>query len=674
LFSNTDIAVLFLDSQCRIKRFTPATVKLFNLILTDVGRPIGDIAHRLQNLNLQQDAETLLTNLMPIEKEVYTDNGEYFVLRILSFRTDDNKIDGIVATFVDVSHLKQAEKSLARSKERVELLLKSTGEAIYGVDEEGRCIFVNNKCLEQLGFTEDELLGNNPHPLIQHTRRDGSRYPWEESFVCRCLKKGISYRGNHDVTWRKDGTSFPALYTAETIVEDGRVTGTVVIFRDMTEADALSSKLNHLARHDPLTGLVNRRGFEERLEQVLERTQRNHTKHALCYLDLDQFKVINDTCGHVAGDQLLRQIGGILSQSVRKRDLIARLGGDEFGVLMENCDVYGAELSAKTIRDAVADYRFQWEDKTHVIGVSIGIVSITEDAGSLIDVLKAADAACYAAKESGRNRFHVYHEQDTALATRHGEMQWVARLNRALEENRLLLALQPIAPIHDLSGENVSYEILLRMQEADGTIIPPADFLGAAERYNLSIKVDRWVISNFFKWKATNKRKLEQVPLFNINLSGQSLGDEDFLNFTIAEFEKYQVSPEKICFEITETAAITNLASATRFIQVIKQLGCLFALDDFGTGLSSFGYLKTLPVEYLKISGLFVKDITDDAIDLAMVKSINEIGQVMGKKTIAESVENEGILVKLRELGVDYAQGYFIGKPVLLDDMTFTKK
>ena len=674
LLSNTDIAVLFLDSQFRIKRFTPATVKLFNLILSDVGRPIGDISHRFHNLNLQQDAETLLSTITPIEKEVHTDNDEYFVLRILPFRTEDNKIDGVVATFVDVSHLKQAEKSLVRSKERVELLLKSTGEAIYGVDEEGRCIFVNNKFLEQLGYTADELLGNNVHKLIQHTRMDGSHYPWKECFVYRCLKEGISYRGNHDLTWRKDGTSFPALYTADPIVEDDCVTGTVVIFRDMTEADALSSKLNYLARHDPLTGLVNRRGFEERLEQVLERAKHSQTKHALCYLDLDQFKVINDTCGHVAGDQLLRQIAGVLSQCVRQRDLIARLGGDEFGVLMENCDVHGAEHSAKNIRDAVADHRFQWEDKNHVIGVSIGIVSINEDAGSLIDVLKAADAACYVAKESGRNRFHVYHEQDTALATRHGEMQWVVRINRALEENRLLLALQPIAPINGVEGESYSYEVLLRMQEEDGTIIPPADFLGAAEHYNLSVKVDRWVISNIFKWYATNKKKLERVPLFNINLSGHSLGDQDFLNFTMAELKEYQVPSEKICFEITETAAITNLASATCFMHAIKLLGCLFALDDFGTGLSSFGYLKTLPVEYLKISGLFVKDITDDAIDLAMVKSINEIGQVMGKKTIAESVESEGILVKLRELGVNYAQGYFIGKPVLLNDMKFDEK
>jgi len=376
----------------------------------------------------------------------------------------------------------------------------------------------------------------------------------------------------------------------------------------------------------------------------------------------------------MAGDELLRQIAGMLGEHVRKRDTLARLGGDEFGVLMEHCDLHEGTRVANSVQDAIAGYRFHWEGNTHTVGASIGVVSITDDSGDITDVLKAADAGCYAAKESGRNRIHVYHEQDTALALRHGEMQWVSRINRALEENLLLLTLQPIAPIHGVEGEKISYEVLLRMQADDGNIILPTDFLGAAERYNLSIKLDHWVIRKIFKWHANNKMKLEHVSLLNINLSGQSLGDEEFLNFTIAELKNYRVPPEKICFEITETAAITNLSSANRFMHALKQLGCVFALDDFGTGLSSFGYLKTLPVEYLKISGLFVKDIMDDPIDLAMVKSINEIGQVMGKKTIAEYVESEEILARLIELGVNYAQGYAIAKPALLGDMKLAKE
>jgi len=616
----------------------------------------------------------VLTNLTPVEKEIHTENGECFIQRILPFRTEDNKIDGVVVTFVEVTRLKHAEQSLSRSKERVELLLQSTGEAIYGVDEEGLCTFANNKFCEQLGFTTDELLGSYIHTLIHHSRMDGSHYPWEECFVYHCLRDGASHRGGHDIAWRKDGTSFPTLYSVEPIIESEGITGAVVIFRDMTEEEAISSKLDHLARHDSLTGLVNRREVEERLGRVLESAKHDKTEHILCYLDLDQFKVINDTCGHLAGDELLRQIAGILSNHIRKRDTLARLGGDEFGVLMEHCDLHEGEHVANGMREAIAGYRFQWEGKTHIVGVSIGVVSITENAGDITDVLKAADAACYAAKESGRNRIHVYHEQDTILATRHGEMQWVARINRALEGNKLLLTLQPIVPIYGVEGKNISYEVLLRMQDDDGNIILPTDFLGAAERYNLSIKLDRWVINRIFKWYANNKNKLQHVCLLNINLSGQSLGDEDFLKFVINELNKYQILPDKICFEITETAAITNLSSANRFMHTLKQLGCLFALDDFGTGLSSFGYLKTLPVEFLKISGLFVKDIIDDPIDLAMVKSINEIGQVMGKKTIAEYVENEEILEKLIELGINYAQGYFTGKPVLLDDVKLSKK
>ncbi len=674
LLSNTDIAVLFLDAKFRIKRFTPATCNLFNLIFSDVGRPVSDISHRIQHLNLRQEAETVLTNLSPVEKEVHSDSGQCFTLRILPFRTEENKIEGVVATFVDVTRLKQSEASLAKSKERVELLLESTGEAIFGVDDEGRCIFVNNKFTEQLGFTADELLGHNIHELIHHTRTDGSHYPWQECFVYRCLREGISHRGGHEIMWRKDGTSFPTLYCVEPIVESGGITGAVVIFRDMTEELAVSNKLNHLARHDSLTGLINRRKMDERLERVLDNAKHHKTEHILCYLDLDRFKVINDTCGHLAGDELLRQIAGVLSQHVRKRDTLARLGGDEFGVLMEHCDQHEGKRVAHAIRDAIADYRFVWEGNTYTVGVSIGMVAITDDNDDIIDVLKAADAACYTAKKNGRNRIHLYQEQDTALVTRDGEMQWIARITRAVEENRLHLTLQPIVPVHADENRNVSYEILLRMEDDDGNIILPTDFLGAAERYKLSTMLDRWVIRKVFRWYASNKNRLGHLSLLNINLSAQSLGDEDFLNFTIAEFKKYQIPPEKICFEITETAAIANLASANRLIHALKPLGADFALDKFGSGLSSFNYLNTLPVEYIKISGIIVKEIVDNRVNLAMVKSINEIAQVMGKKTIAEFVESEEILARLKALGVNYAQGYATGKPVLLDDVKFPKE
>jgi two-component system CheB/CheR fusion protein len=663
LLRSTDIATLLLDGQLCIKRFTPAARRIFKLIPSDVGRPIGDIVPRVSDSTLVEQAEAVLETLTPSEKEVHADDDCWYIQRVLPYRTEENRIEGVVATFVDVTRRKQAENALQRSKDRIELLLQSTGEAIYGVNGNGNCIFANTKFLAQLGYALEEILGRNPHQLMHHTRADGTSYPYEECFVYRCLTEGASFSSEDEIAWRKDGTSFPATYTAQPIIEDRRITGAVVVLRDISEAHALSRRLVHMARHDALTGLVNRREFEDRLVRVLETAKNDASEHALCYLDLDQFKVINDTCGHLAGDRLLRQLAGHLQGHIRQRDTLARLGGDEFGVLLERCELDRAEAIANALRDAVAAFRFLWEDKTHTIGVSIGVVAITSSSGTALDVLKAADSACYAAKEAGRNRVHLYHEQDTVLAARHGEMQWVARINRALEEERLRLYAQPITALDVTQDGRPICELLLRMQREDGGIIVPGNFLGAAERYNLTSKLDRWVIGRVFEWLAHNPTQTERVALFCINLSGQSLSDAEFLTFILTELKRQGIPADSICFEITETAAIGNLASASAFIHELKQEGCFFALDDFGTGLSSFGYLKTLPVEFLKISGVFVKDIADDAISLAMVKSINDIGQVMGKQTIAECAENEAILSKLREVGVNFAQGFALGKP-----------
>ena len=671
LLSNTDIAALFLDRQFTIKLFTPATRKLFNLIDSDLGRPIGDISHRIKDVNLTEDAKLVLANLTTIEREVATNNEQYFIQKIRPFHTEANRIDGIVATFVDITHLKISQEDLLRSKRRVELLLQSTGEAIFGVDTQGCCIFANDRMTSQLGFSAEELIGSDIHKLIHHTQEDGSTYERQDCFVHQCLISGKGCQGGHDIAWRKDGTSFPTLYSVEPIRENGEVTGAMVTFRDRTEERAASNKLDHLARHDTLTGLVNRREFEDRLTRVLDSARHDQTEHVLCYLDLDQFKVVNDTCGHLAGDELLRQIAGLLESHIRKRDTLARLGGDEFGLLMEHCDLHEGRRVGTNLRNAVAEYRFVWEGKAHTVGVSIGVVAIVDDVGDITDVLKAADAACYVAKEGGRNRIHVYHANDAELATRQGEMQWVALINSALLEGRFQLSLQPIIALCESSSGALFYEVLLRMQGTDGEIIMPDLFMGAAERYNLMTKLDTWVVKNIFAWIDSHPTEFAQVALFNINLSGRSLGDDDFLPKLIALFAEYEIPGSKICFEITETAVISNLFSANRFMHALKQLGCVFALDDFGTGLSSFQYLKTLPVEYLKIDGMFIRDILDDPIDLAMVKSINEIGQVMGKKIIAEYVESEPVLGKLKEIGLNYAQGFYLGGAVPLHEMAF---
>jgi len=392
----------------------------------------------------------------------------------------------------------------------------------------------------------------------------------------------------------------------------------------------------------------------------------------LCYLDLDQFKVVNDTCGHLAGDELLRQLGDLLKRNIRRHDFVARLGGDEFGILMHDCSLSEAFVACEKLRDMVRDFHFAWEDRSFTIGVSIGISAITGTSSSAVDLLKEADAACYAAKDKGRNRVHVYRPDDEELAMRQGEMQWVERIQQGLAQNRFCLYGQPIVAIgHEEEG--LHFETLVRYQDENGRIIPPGAFLPAAERYNLASELDRWVVSHLFAWMAQKEGFLQQLSVCSVNLSGVSMSDETMLAFISEQFDIWGIPPQKICFEVTETAAIANLSYATNFIHQLRDKGCSFSLDDFGSGLSSFAYLKNLPVDYLKIDGLFVKDILDDKVDLAMVKSINEVGHVMDKKTIAEFVENEQIFNLLNVLGVDYAQGYGIGKPVPLDELKLIK-
>jgi EAL domain-containing protein (putative c-di-GMP-specific phosphodiesterase class I) len=365
----------------------------------------------------------------------------------------------------------------------------------------------------------------------------------------------------------------------------------------------------------------------------------------------------------------LAQIGGLLQAKIRQRDTLARLGGDEFGVLLELCPLEQARRVAQVLKGVIEEFRFPWEGKTFNIGASIGLVPITEASESLTSVLRAADAACYLAKDRGRNCIHVFREDDAALAQRHREMQWISQLPRALEENRFRLCFQPIVPLAATAHPARHYELLLHLDDPPGHLVPPGAFLPAAERYHLAPKIDAWVIGHAFRWLRRHPRHLERLQLCSLNLSGLSLGNAEFLTFVLCQFTQAAIPPEKICFEITETAAIANLADACRFIRALRDLGCRFALDDFGSGLSSFAYLKNLEVDFVKIDGAFVKDIAEDPLDWAMVKYINEIGQLLGKQTIAEFVENPQILAKLQEIGVDYAQGYYLGAPRPIEDL-----
>jgi diguanylate cyclase (GGDEF)-like protein len=494
------------------------------------------------------------------------------------------------------------------------------------------------------------------------------------AFLERCLLNPMQV---HKQEFRQIGAQGQIAWlrvTAKSLDHEHHANNLLLVCEDITEARDLSEKIAYQACHDALTGLANRSEFDRYVKKAMELVYTDNSEHVLCYLDLDQFKVINDTCGHLAGDELLRQLGDLLRRNMRGQDFISRLGGDEFGVLMYYCSMSEAVFLCENLRDIIREFRFAWEGKSFSIGVSIGLSAINKASRSAVNLFKEADSACYAAKDKGRNRIHVYSPDDEELALRQGEMQWVEKIRRGIENNSFRLYGQPIVPLakHD-KEEGLHFETLIRYCDDSGRIVPPSAFLPAAERYGLAPELDRWVIGTMFEFIATTPHFLEQLSLCSVNLSGLSFCDETMLEFIYEQFDLWKVPTDKICFEITETAAIANLSSTIRFINSLREYGCLFSLDDFGSGLSSFGYLKNLPVDFLKIDGLFVKDILEDKVDLAMVKSINEVGHVMGKKTIAEFVENEAIFNLLNVLGVDYAQGYGIGKPVLLSELKLIK-
>ena len=433
--------------------------------------------------------------------------------------------------------------------------------------------------------------------------------------------------------------------------------------RALEVSNDLSAKLTYHESHDALTGLVNRREYERRLESLLKRGASGPMEHVVCHINIDRFKVINETCGPSAGDELLVELADVLGRRVRSRDTLARIGGDEFGIIMFDCSLEHAEHVANSLLELLGELRFSWHGKRYAVGASIGLVPVIDADASVSSVLSAADAACHSAKDKGGHRVHMFRNDDTELAKRHGHMRWVSRIHRALDENRFRLSFQPIAPVEACAEPPVHYELLIRMQDEFGNMISPGAFLPAAELYSLSTKLDRWVLSTAFEWLDNHPRHVDDLSLCAINLSGHSLGDDQFLDFVVNLFVTSKVPASKICFEITETAAIDNLEHASRFIGTLKALGSRFALDDFGSGLSSFAYLKTLPVDYLKIDGMFIRDIDEDPIHLAMVQSINEVGHLMGMETVAEFVENDAIVEVLREVGVDYAQGYGICPP-----------
>ena len=602
-----------------------------------------------------------------VEMRVQTKSGEYrwFRSRGLSVRDRDGHAVRMAGAISDITDRKLAAAELHAEKERAQVTLASIADGVITTDTDGWVEYLNPVAESLTGWKVGAARGlplQAVFRMVQESTGEPALNPIET--VLR-EERTIEVPATMQLV-RNDGTEIPVVHSAAPIRgRDGNISGVVLILHDVSNERQYAAKLSYQASHDSLTGLINRTEFEKRLGLALKSAAQMGRHHAVMYMDLDQFKIVNDTCGHAAGDQLMRQVAALLQRRLREGDTLARLGGDEFGVLLESCPPDHSARIAETLRQTMEELQFMWEGRSFTFSVSIGLVNVEDGLFTLADVMRAADAACYIAKDKGRNRVQVYRRGDTELSMRQGEMEWVGRIQKALDQDRFVLYTQDIVEVEKGRGKVAHCELLIRMIGEDGDLVPPMAFIPAAERYGLMPSIDRWVVRTAFATLSRMHANPVAMPAseWSINLSGATISDERFLDYVHEQFERFSLPRDWICFEITETAAIANLDKATRFIEALRDMGCRFSLDDFGAGMSSFGYLKHLPVDYLKIDGGFVKDMADDPIDRAMVEAINSVGHVMGKKTIAEFVDSERVMAALKEVGVDFAQGYWVAKP-----------
>lgn len=593
-------------------------------------------------------------------------HGIWVLINVHSILDDNGEYAGIEGLIRDISHHKNMEAALHHEKERALVTLNSIVDGVITTNMDGKIEYMNPAAENITGWQTDEAMGINITRVFNPVDSDGQNSLGQHP-VFTCLKTGEGIiTPNIRLFRRQDNAEYAVQESASPIHDsNGKQSGAVLVFHDVTAIREMSRKLSYQACHDAHTGLFNRTEFEKRLQQNINNITAPDHGSILCYLDLDQFKLVNDTCGHVAGDALLKQLSSILQNIIRETDTIARLGGDEFGLLFEQCNLERGKQIADNIRKTIKEFRFVWDDKIFEVGVSIGIVEINHPEQTVTELLSMADAACFVAKDNGRNRIHVYQQDDHDLSRQRMEMQWIHQINRAFDDNSFVLYHQKIVAINDShDGLPAFHEILVRILDK-GKLIPPMGFIPAAERYGMMQNIDRWVVSKTF---TTLDKQFQQgdtrLKMYSINLSGASLTNTEFLDFILDKLDYVSFPAHWICYEITETAAISNLKQASHFIQQLKSRGCRFALDDFGSGLSSFTYLKNLPVDYLKIDGSFVQNMVNDSVDAAMIASINNIGHIMGLKTIAEFVDDERQAVMLKDIGIDYAQGYLYAKPV----------
>jgi diguanylate cyclase (GGDEF)-like protein/PAS domain S-box-containing protein len=667
-----------------VKKGAPAQIEIAQLI--EAGQHTVAREKLLNEiLPLQQSIFMLISKMIELQKKAANDavsESKKDYLKAVVILGVISLIIGIITIRISqriIQHITFSETVISNQKERAQATLHSIADAVITTNNEGKLEQINSAAEKMLDVDDEEITGKYLKgyvTIINEFERECSIDPISDSLT---KKKVITSSGN-EILMTMNGTKFGIEFTASPIYDlEGSLTGSVLVIKDVTHLRILSNELAYHARHDNLTGLLNRRELENRLEQTLKEVRLyENTQACLCFLDLDQFKVINDTCGHTAGDELLKQIADVLTSTTRESDIVARMGGDEFTVILNYCDEQTACKIMERARVELQALNLCWDDKCFNASVSIGIVPITQSSGSVKDLMMVADAACYVAKEEGRNRVHLYSSDDNKTIEKRGEMEWAHRIRHAIEQQRFVMYYQTIKALPK-GNQALHGEILIRLLDEENKPVPPLSFLPAAERYNLMPDIDKYVIrhtlselNNFFNYSMIAD------GLFSINLSAQSLCEEGFLDFVVTQLANFKLRPSNICFEITETAMISNMSNAIHFITMLKEQGCKFALDDFGSGLSSFGYLKNLPVDYLKIDGSFVKEINNDRLDHAMVSSMNNIGHIIGIETIAEFVEDGAIEATLTSIGVDYAQGYGIDKPSpfkdILDKVATNKK
>lgn len=650
LFANATTAALF--------GLTPESL---------IGRPVTDLVRPAYRSMVRKFIESRLAaedDAENIEVQLISGDEQGLWVELHSRQTLFQDVPSLITVAKDITHRKSLEASLGRGKLQARITLESIGEGIVTTDINGAIDYMNEAAEQLIGTLRSAAVGRPLSDLIALVDEVDRESLGDPIAQCLAERRRVSLGRRALLLSKQSDREFSVELTASPIRgPGGEVAGCVAILHDVTEIRGIAREMTYQASHDALTGLVNRAEFERRLAAALDSARGDGTGYVVSYLDLDRFKMVNDTCGHIAGDNLLRELAGLLKDQVRDSDTVARVGGDEFAMLLAGCPLDKARQIADDVCEAVADHRFSWQDQVFDIGVSIGLVQLGPESASAEAVMSAADSACYIAKQEGRGRHHVYSARDETLARSKGEIQWLQRLQRALKEDQFELHVQPIVAIGGSILSGPAAELLLRMRDESGKLILPSQFIGAAERYQLMSHIDRWVVQSAITSIASGTPHLPSQRSCSINLSGQSLADDSFLEFVVDLLDHTGVDPAKLCFEVSESAVVNNIDHARRFISVLHGIGCQFALDNFGSGVGSFANLKTLSLDYLKIDGSYTRTLRYDEVNREMISAMIRLARQLDFMVIAEQVEDSDAFEIVRELGVDYVQGYAVDHP-----------